>query len=68
MFISKSRTFETERLAEQQLSHRHDCVMRSAEKILITDVLFIDSLQAQLMPKRSIAHQSSRRLASCPFG
>jgi hypothetical protein len=44
LFISKNKnkTFETERLAKQQLFHGHNDVMRSAEKTFITEILFID--------------------------
>jgi hypothetical protein len=50
LFISKNTIFEAERLAEQQLFHGHDYVMRNAEKTFITEVLFIDWLQTQFIP------------------
>jgi hypothetical protein len=50
LFISKNKIFEAERLAEQQLFHGHDYMMRSAEKTSISEVLFIDWLQTQFIP------------------
>jgi hypothetical protein len=51
LFITKGKTFETERLAEQQLFHGHNYVMRSLEKTFMTRVLFIDWLQTLFIPK-----------------
>jgi hypothetical protein len=51
LFISKNKTFEAERLTEQELFHDHDYLMRSAEKTFITEVLLIDWLRTQLIPK-----------------
>jgi hypothetical protein len=45
LFIIKSKSFEAEKLTEQQLFHSHGYVTKSAEKTSITEVLFIDGLQ-----------------------
>jgi hypothetical protein len=51
MSTNKNKTFETERLTEQQLFQSHERGMRSAKKMFITEVLFIDWLQTQFSPK-----------------
>jgi hypothetical protein len=56
LFISKNKTFEGEKLGEQQLFRSHDYMIRSAEKTFAIEVLDIDWLQTQFIPrKRSIA-------------
>jgi hypothetical protein len=51
MLISKNKTFLSEALAGQQFYHDHDHVIRNSVKSLMTEVLFIDWLQAQFVPK-----------------
>jgi hypothetical protein len=51
MFITKNKTFETERVVSEQLLQGHSYVMRHAPKTFTTEVLFIDWLQAQFVPK-----------------
>jgi hypothetical protein len=51
LFISNNKTFEAERLAEQQLFHSHDYVIGSAEKTFVAEALFIGWLQTQFIPK-----------------
>jgi 4-hydroxybenzoate polyprenyltransferase len=51
MFISKSKIFLSEVLIEQQLYHGHDYIIRNSAKTFITEVLFIDWLQTQFIPK-----------------
>jgi hypothetical protein len=51
LFISKNKTFLSEGLAEQQLYHDHDYVTRNSTKTLMTEVLFIDWLQTESIPK-----------------
>jgi hypothetical protein len=42
---------EEERLARHELFHGHDYEMKSAEELFRTEVLFIDSVQMQLIPE-----------------
>jgi hypothetical protein len=52
IFISKNKTFLSEALAEQQLCHDHDSVIRNSAKTIMSEVLFIDWLQTQFIPKK----------------
>jgi hypothetical protein len=40
--VAKSKIFEAARLAEKQLFHGHNYVMKSAENTFLADVLFVD--------------------------
>jgi hypothetical protein len=51
MFITKNKTFEEAKLAAEQLYHPHDYVIREASKTFITEVLFIDWLETQFIPR-----------------
>jgi hypothetical protein len=51
LFISKNKTFEAERLPEQQLFHGHDYVMTHVEKTFMTEAAFVDWLQTLLILK-----------------
>jgi hypothetical protein len=50
LFISKNN-FEAEGLAEQHPFHGHDYLMRSAEKMFMIRVLFIQWFQTQFIPE-----------------
>jgi hypothetical protein len=43
--ITNNKTFDETALADQQLYHGHDYVMRTADRPFITEVLLIDWLQ-----------------------
>jgi hypothetical protein len=51
MFISKNKTFRSEALAEQQLYHDYDYIIRNSAKTFMTEVLVVDWLQTQFIPK-----------------
>jgi hypothetical protein len=51
VFITNNKTFDETALADQQLYHEHNYVMRTADKTFITEVLFIDWLETQFIPK-----------------
>jgi hypothetical protein len=53
MFISKRKTFESGRLAEEQLFHGHDDVIRQTAKTFVTETLFTDWLQTQFICRRA---------------
>jgi hypothetical protein len=57
MFISKNKNFLSEALAEQQLYYDHDYIIRDSVNTFMTEVLFIDSLQAQFIPKNNELHR-----------
>jgi hypothetical protein len=68
LFISKSKRFEAERLAEQQLFHGRGYVMKTAEKTFLSEVLFIDWLQTQFTPnKRAITPSKLTMMDQLPF-
>jgi hypothetical protein len=51
MFTSKLKTFESQRLAEEQLFHGHDYVIRCPAKTFVPEKLFIDWLQTRFIPR-----------------
>jgi hypothetical protein len=51
MFISKVKTVESQRLAEEQLFHGHDYAIRYAAKTFVAEKLFINWSQTQFVPR-----------------
>jgi hypothetical protein len=51
MFITNNKISNETTLANQQLHHAHHYAMCTADKIFITEVLFIDWPQSQFIPK-----------------
>jgi hypothetical protein len=54
MFITNNKTFEQTKLAEEQLSYGHDSVIRTAPKMFMIEVLFIDWLQNLFIPRNAL--------------
>jgi hypothetical protein len=51
LVITRNKIFEPGRLEREQLYHGHDYFIRNTQKTFITEVLFLDWLQTQFIPK-----------------